>query len=153
MVSSTVVPQVQAIFPEGALTKKIKVGLQVGPKKRTALGRLRAAFSRKAHVVDSSRSVEVQVALVTDDHVKVDQKKLANGSNGQVLTIVANGHGRMNGLNGLNGRAGEGSEKMSNGMPLNDNEVNERVKGVKAVRVANSRLSLLTNLDIFARMI
>ncbi len=30
MVSSTVVPQVQAIFPEGALTKKIKVGLQVG---------------------------------------------------------------------------------------------------------------------------
>lgn len=30
IVSSTVVPQVQAIFPEGALTKKIKVGLQVG---------------------------------------------------------------------------------------------------------------------------
>lgn len=29
MVSSTVIPQVQAIFPEGALTKKIKVGLQV----------------------------------------------------------------------------------------------------------------------------
>ncbi|XP_015919945.1 ankyrin-1 isoform X17 [Parasteatoda tepidariorum] len=31
MVSSTVVPQVQAIFPEGALTKKIKVGLQAHP--------------------------------------------------------------------------------------------------------------------------
>ena len=30
ILSSTVVPQVQAIFPEGALTKKIKVGLQVG---------------------------------------------------------------------------------------------------------------------------
>lgn len=29
MVSSTVVPQVQAVFQEGALTKKIKVGLQV----------------------------------------------------------------------------------------------------------------------------
>lgn len=29
MVSSTVVPQVQAVFPPGALTKKIKVGLQV----------------------------------------------------------------------------------------------------------------------------
>lgn len=29
MVSSTVVPQVQAVFPQGALTKKIKVGLQV----------------------------------------------------------------------------------------------------------------------------
>ncbi len=30
MLSSTVVPQVQAVFPEGSLTKKIKVGLQVG---------------------------------------------------------------------------------------------------------------------------
>ena len=30
VISSTVVPQVQAIFSEGALTKKIKVGLQVG---------------------------------------------------------------------------------------------------------------------------
>lgn len=29
MLSSTVVPHVQAVFPEGALTKKIKVGLQV----------------------------------------------------------------------------------------------------------------------------
>ena len=29
VISSTVVPQVQAVFPEGALTKKIKVGLQV----------------------------------------------------------------------------------------------------------------------------
>lgn len=29
MLSSTVVPQVQTIFPEGALTKKIPVGLQV----------------------------------------------------------------------------------------------------------------------------
>nr|XP_027204543.1 ankyrin-3-like [Dermatophagoides pteronyssinus] len=31
ILSSTVVPQVQAIFPEGALTKKIKVGLQAQP--------------------------------------------------------------------------------------------------------------------------
>ena len=30
MLSSTVVPQVQAVFPEGALNKKINVGLQVG---------------------------------------------------------------------------------------------------------------------------
>lgn len=29
VVNSTVVPQVQAVFPHGALTKKIKVGLQV----------------------------------------------------------------------------------------------------------------------------
>ncbi|XP_055844321.1 ankyrin-3 isoform X1 [Episyrphus balteatus] len=31
MVTSTVVPQVQAVFPQGALTKKIKVGLQAQP--------------------------------------------------------------------------------------------------------------------------
>lgn len=30
VLSSTVVPQVQAVFPEGALTKRIRVGLQVG---------------------------------------------------------------------------------------------------------------------------
>ena len=29
VISSTVVPQTQAVFPEGALTKNIKVGLQV----------------------------------------------------------------------------------------------------------------------------
>ena len=29
VLSSTVVPQAQAVFPEGALTKNIKVGLQV----------------------------------------------------------------------------------------------------------------------------
>jgi len=29
MIASSVIPQVQAVFPEGALTKNIKVGLQV----------------------------------------------------------------------------------------------------------------------------
>jgi ankyrin len=33
MVSSSVVPQVQAVFPAGALTKRIKVGLQVSKLK------------------------------------------------------------------------------------------------------------------------
>ena len=32
VLSSTLVPQVQAVFPEGALTKRIRVGLQVGPR-------------------------------------------------------------------------------------------------------------------------
>ncbi len=31
VLSSTVVPQVQAVFPEGALQKRIRVGLQVSP--------------------------------------------------------------------------------------------------------------------------
>lgn len=44
MVSSSVVPQVQAVFPQGALTKKIKVGLQVNlfkPRKGTSAGMLK----------------------------------------------------------------------------------------------------------------
>lgn len=44
MVSSTVVPQVQAVFPQGALTKKIKVGLQVNlfkPRKGVPVEKLR----------------------------------------------------------------------------------------------------------------
>lgn len=44
MVSSTVVPQVQAVFPQGALTKKIKVGLQVNlfkPRNGIAAEKLR----------------------------------------------------------------------------------------------------------------
>lgn len=35
ILSSTVVPQVQAVFPEGALTKRIRVGLQVIDKRTT----------------------------------------------------------------------------------------------------------------------
>ncbi len=41
VVNSTVVPQVQAVFPQGALTKKIKVGLQVNmfrPRKNVGNG-------------------------------------------------------------------------------------------------------------------
>jgi len=43
-VNSSVVPQVQAVFPQGALTKKIKVGLQVNmfrPRKGVAAGMLK----------------------------------------------------------------------------------------------------------------
>lgn len=44
MVSSSVVPQVQAVFPQGALTKKIKVGLQVNlfkPRKNATAANLK----------------------------------------------------------------------------------------------------------------
>ncbi|XP_071829487.1 uncharacterized protein [Apostichopus japonicus] len=37
MLNSTVVPQVQAVFPEGTLTKKIKVGLQAQPVSNDAV--------------------------------------------------------------------------------------------------------------------
>jgi ankyrin-2 len=43
LVSSAVVPQVQAVFPSGALTKRIKVGLQVRKPKtaeRTCLKKI-----------------------------------------------------------------------------------------------------------------
>lgn len=37
ILSSTVVPQVQAVFPEGALTKRIRVGLQVTTTVKTVI--------------------------------------------------------------------------------------------------------------------
>lgn len=37
ILSSTVVPQVQAVFPEGALTKRIRVGLQVVVKSTNSI--------------------------------------------------------------------------------------------------------------------
>lgn len=37
VLSSTVVPQVQAVFPEGALTKRIRVGLQVADRQSESL--------------------------------------------------------------------------------------------------------------------
>lgn len=46
ILSSTVVPQVQAIFPEGALTKKIKVGLQVGDNLDTNESKAKAKQNR-----------------------------------------------------------------------------------------------------------
>jgi ankyrin len=42
VVSSTAVPQVQAIFPPNALTKKIRVGLQVNSYYSTVIIRLMA---------------------------------------------------------------------------------------------------------------
>ena len=39
VISSKVIPQVQAVFPQGALNKKVKVGLQVGICERKHLTR------------------------------------------------------------------------------------------------------------------
>ena len=47
VLSSTLVPQVQAVFPEGALTKKIRVGLQVSDSASPASPRLCLVFVLK----------------------------------------------------------------------------------------------------------
>lgn len=49
VLSSTVVPQVQAVFPEGALTKRIRVGLQV--RRRWAGGGAGASASSQVRLV------------------------------------------------------------------------------------------------------
>ena len=57
IINSTVVPQVQAIFPEGALTKKIKVGLQVSSPDKGCWGRFKDRFrKRKAAGREASSS-------------------------------------------------------------------------------------------------
>ena len=47
VLSSTLVPQVQAVFPEGALTKKIRVGLQVNDSTNPRSPRLCHVFVLK----------------------------------------------------------------------------------------------------------
>lgn len=77
ILSSTVVPQVQAIFPEGALTKTIKVGLQVGGTSATATKtkttgarrrNLSGTLNRLFHFRSTSSTArkEVETAAVAD---------------------------------------------------------------------------------------
>jgi len=54
VVNSTVVPQVQAVFPQGALTKKIKVGLQVSMY-RPRKGRSDGLKKISVHLVDKRK--------------------------------------------------------------------------------------------------
>jgi ankyrin len=56
VVNSTVVPQVQAVFPQGALTKKIKVGLQVSMfRPRTGVENVRLKKISVNHVAKKKR--------------------------------------------------------------------------------------------------
>ncbi|RWS08707.1 ankyrin-2-like isoform X8, partial [Dinothrombium tinctorium] len=98
MVSSTVVPQVQAIFPEGALTKKIKVGLQVGDqievmdneggsaKKRKPVAikkfgeNLRKKFRKKPTVCESVDKVDKTNANLSNHSPKIEQNNCKNES-------------------------------------------------------------------------
>lgn len=61
IINSNVVPQVQAIFPDGALTKKIKVGLQVSSPSQGCMGRLLSRF-RKNKTADSASDVMAESA-------------------------------------------------------------------------------------------
>ena len=57
IINSNVVPQVQAIFPDGALTKKIKVGLQVSSPSKGCMGRLLGRFRRNRTGARDSESL------------------------------------------------------------------------------------------------
>src|SRR5437879_5380440 len=59
IINSNVVPQVQAIFPDGALTKKIKVGLQVSSPSQGCIGRLFGRFRRNRTAAMQSDSVSL----------------------------------------------------------------------------------------------
>lgn len=105
ILSSTVVPQVQAIFPEGALTKKIKVGLQVGShldhshaskaKKRGFLGSLglgrawRKLFQIRCKQADIGEQDEAVVEKAQDrvECATEEKDSLEQTVSGQINTV------------------------------------------------------------------
>ncbi|XP_060074822.1 ankyrin-2-like [Ylistrum balloti] len=80
VISSTVVPQVQAVFPEGALTKKIRVGLQAQPISPDLVAKLlgnRVAVSPIVTVEPRRRKFHKTITL-TIPVPKAQQKGMIN---------------------------------------------------------------------------
>jgi hypothetical protein len=66
IINSNVVPQVQAIFPDGALTKKIKVGLQVsGSPSNGCMGRLMSRFRKHKTAASDSQSFASDAGVIS----------------------------------------------------------------------------------------
>lgn len=179
MVSSTVVPQVQAIFPEGALTKKIKVGLQVRFKKQSAFSRLRAAFSRKSQpqIVDCSvegrlgqaagsaavdevvePAIVLAIAEGQSEGTKKDNQLIGNGSianGGQLIAKQGNGEvsevAQMNGLPIANG--GKVRAVANGGQKFMGNKMPLNGSAGNEGRRGGMKARLFPNLDLFARMV
>lgn len=87
IITSTVVPQVQAIFPEGSLTKKIKVGLQV----RIRSG-LRKMFSRKKQVRQGFDAVGTTRIISESEPETSSRLKYVDDHTADDETIIPNGH-------------------------------------------------------------
>ncbi|XP_050393549.1 titin isoform X4 [Patella vulgata] len=89
LISSTVVPQVQAVFPEGALTKKIRVGLQAQPIAPELVAKLlgnRVAVSPIVTVEPRRRKFHKPITLTIPVPV-ASQKGMINQYGGERPTL------------------------------------------------------------------
>ncbi|XP_061181777.1 ankyrin-2-like [Saccostrea echinata] len=102
IISSTVVPQVQAVFPEGAVNKKIKVGLQAQPISPDIVSKLlgnRVAVSPIVTVEPRRRKFHKNIVL-TIPVPKAAQKGMINqyGNEAPTLRVLYSISGSNNAL-------------------------------------------------------
>lgn len=165
MVSSTVVPQVQAIFPEGALTKKIKVGLQVGnsieileadgnvvnkTKKTGRLEGFRQRFRRKAKPNQADNSNHV-----TENSTKaLDKKPEMNNLNTKPKKVTKDKATQTKRIKKRRKARQTKADPITRPEKLRDGPSQDRFRPPPSGGCfANFVRAAVPNLDIFARMI
>ena len=80
IINSSVVPQVQAIFPEGSLTKKIRVGLQVSEPSQGCMGWLRDHFRKSRTDVRDQKAESEPNATQQGSVRKIAQESTGKGT-------------------------------------------------------------------------
>ncbi|CAH2300724.1 ankyrin-2 isoform X11 [Pelobates cultripes] len=89
ILSSTVVPQVQAVFPEGALTKRIRVGLQAQPMHSELVKKIlgnKASFSPIVTLEPRRRKFHKPITM-TIPVPKASTEAMLNGYAGETPTL------------------------------------------------------------------
>ncbi|KAM9329311.1 uncharacterized protein PAF06_001313 [Gastrophryne carolinensis] len=89
ILSSTVVPQVQAVFPEGALTKRIRVGLQAQPVHSELVKKIlgnKASFSPIVTLEPRRRKFHKPITM-TIPVPKASSEAMLNGYGGDTPTL------------------------------------------------------------------
>ncbi|XP_023201328.1 ankyrin-2 isoform X15 [Xiphophorus maculatus] len=89
ILSSTVVPQVQAVFPEGALTKRIRVGLQAQPVNASVVRKIlgnKASFSPIVTLEPRRRKFHKPITM-TIPVPKSNSDPILNGFGGDTPTL------------------------------------------------------------------
>ncbi|XP_063314397.1 ankyrin-2 isoform X40 [Pelobates fuscus] len=89
ILSSTVVPQVQAVFPEGALTKRIRVGLQAQPMHSELVKKIlgnKASFSPIVTLEPRRRKFHKPITM-TIPVPKASSEAMLNGYAGETPTL------------------------------------------------------------------
>ncbi|KAF7252386.1 Ankyrin-2 [Varanus komodoensis] len=89
VLSSTVVPQVQAVFPEGALTKRIRVGLQAQPMHNELVKKIlgnKATFSPIVTLEPRRRKFHKPITM-TIPVPKASSDMMINGYGGDTPTL------------------------------------------------------------------